>query len=83
MDVTATLGLLSGGTPESELGAADFDAMATWPAARTAMVLPGGFDRVASTCMLSQILETAAHSLGKEHRQLADARAAPWLDICG
>ncbi len=76
VDVTATLGLLSGCTPESELGAADFEAMAAWPAARTAIVLPGGFDRVASTCMLSQILETAAHSLGRDHRQLADARAA-------
>ena len=31
---------------------------------------------MASTCLLSQILETAAHSLGKDHRQLADARAA-------
>ncbi len=76
VDVTATLGLLSGWTPASELGAADFDAMAAWPESRTAVVLPGGFDRVASTCMLSQVLETAAHSLGRDHRQLADARAA-------
>ena len=60
----------------SELVPADFEAMAAWPASRTAMVLPGGFDRVASTCLLSQILETAAHSLGKGHRQLADAEAA-------
>jgi hypothetical protein len=76
VDVTATLGFMSDWTPNSELGPADFEAMAAWPASRTAVVLPGGFDRVASTCMLSQILETAAHSLGTDHRQLADARAA-------
>ena len=76
VDVTATLGILSGRTPMSELGPADFDAMAAWPASRTALVLPGGFDRVASTCLLSQILETAAHSLGRDHHQLADAQAA-------
>jgi hypothetical protein len=76
VDVTATLGVLSDWTPKSELGPADFDAMAAWPASRTALVLPGGFDRVASTCVLSQILETATYSLGKDHRQLADARAA-------
>jgi hypothetical protein len=76
VDVTATLGVLSGRTPMSELGPADFDAMVAWPASRTAVVLPGGFDRVASTCLLTQILETAAHSLGEDHRQRAEAQAA-------
>ena len=38
--------------------------------------MPGGFDRVASTCLLSQILETAAHSLGRGHRQLAEVESA-------
>ena len=76
VDVTATLGVLSDRTPMSELGPADFEAMAAWPASRTAVVLPGGFDRVASTCLLSQILETAAYSLGRDHHQLADAQAA-------
>jgi hypothetical protein len=76
VDVTATLGLLSDCTPNSELGPADFDAMAAWPASRVAVVLPGGFDRVASSCMLTQILETATHSLGTDHRQLPEARAA-------
>jgi len=76
VDVTATLGILSGRTPMAELGNADFDAMRAWPAARTALVLPGEFDRVVSTCLLTQILETAAHSLGKGHHQLPDAEAA-------
>src|SRR3954454_18233011 len=76
VDLTAMLGVLSDRTPMSGLGAADLDAMAAWPASRTATVLPGGFDRVASTCLLSQILETAAYSLGRDHHQLADAQAA-------
>ncbi len=83
VDVTATLGILSERTPKSELGPADFDAMAAWPGSRTALVLPGGFDRVASTCVLSQILETAAYSLGTGHWQLADARAASWPGTYG
>lgn len=78
VDVTATLGVLSDRTPRSELGPADLDALAAWPASRVAQVLPGGFDRVASTCLLSQVLETAAHALGRGHRQPASvsARAA-------
>jgi hypothetical protein len=76
LDTTAMLGLMSDWTPTSELRIADFDAMASWPTSRTALVLPGGFDRVASTCVMSQILETAAHALGRDHRQLDDAQAA-------
>jgi hypothetical protein len=51
VDVTATLGVLADRTPRSELGPADLDALAAWPASRVAQVLPGGFDRVASTCL--------------------------------
>jgi hypothetical protein len=76
VDVTAALGVLSDRTPLFELTPAELQAMAEWPASRTAMVLPSGFDHVASTCLLSQILETAANSLGKDHRQLSDAQAA-------
>jgi hypothetical protein len=76
VDVTAMLGVLSDRTPLSELGLSDLDAMAAWPASRAGVVLPGGFDRVASTCLLSQILETAAHSLGEGHRQLSEVQAA-------
>jgi hypothetical protein len=76
VDVTATLGVLSGWGPMSAVGPADLDALAAWPASRAAAVLPGGFDRVASTCLLSQVLETAAHALGRGHRQLAEVEAA-------
>jgi hypothetical protein len=76
VDVTATLGVLESRTPISELGPADFDALAAWPVSRVAAALPGAFARVASTCLLSQILETAAHALGRDHPQLAQAEAA-------
>ncbi|MFO0953837.1 MAG: hypothetical protein U0835_22310 [Isosphaeraceae bacterium] len=76
VDVTAALGLLSGWTPTSELTPAELEALAAWPASRAAPVLPGGFDRVASTCLLSQILETAAHALVRNHPQLSAAEAA-------
>jgi hypothetical protein len=69
VDVTAALGVLSDRTPTSELGPADLDALAAWPASRVTQILPDGFDRVASTCLLSQILETAAHALGRDHPQ--------------
>jgi hypothetical protein len=76
VDVTATLGLFSDRTPRSALAPADLAALAAWPASRVTQVLPGGFDRVASTCLLSQVLETAAHALGQGHRQLAEVEAA-------
>lgn len=76
VDVTAALDVLSGLDPRSTVGPAVFDALAAWPASRAAAALPGGFDRVASTCLLSQILETAAHALGRGHRQLGEVEAA-------
>jgi hypothetical protein len=76
VDVTATLGVLSDWSPTSELTLGDFEALAAWPASRVANILPRGFDRVASTCVLSQILETAANALGLNHLQLAEAETA-------
>lgn len=76
VDATATLGVLAGWSPLSAPSPADLAALAAWPAARVAAALPGGFDRVASTCLLSQILETAAHALGRRHRHLAAVEAA-------
>ena len=47
---------------ESDLG-----ALAGRPAGRVAQGLPGGFDLVASTCLLSQLMESAGHALGADH----------------
>lgn len=76
VDLTATLSVLSGWAPISAVGPADLAALADWPASRAGAILPGGFDRVASTCLMSQILETAAHALGRSHGQLAAVEAA-------
>lgn len=67
VDLTAALGLLGGWTPATSVGPADLAALADWPAGRAALALPGRFDRVASTCLLTQVFETAAHALGRGH----------------
>lgn len=76
VDVTAALDRVSDWSPFSALGPADLEALAAWPLSRVAAILPGGFDRVVSTCLLSQILETAAHALGQDHRQIVAVEAA-------
>ncbi len=76
VDVTAALGSISGWTPLSHLQSADFRFLSEMPASRVTPKLPGRFDCVASTCLLSQIWETAAHALGRSHRQLAEVDAA-------
>ncbi|RUL82948.1 hypothetical protein [Tautonia sociabilis] len=67
LDVSAMLDAISGWSPFAEVGPADLRALAEWPAGRVPMVLPGPFDRVASTCLLSQLVETASHALGDRH----------------
>jgi len=76
VDVTAMLIFLSDLTPLSRLNPRDIEALAAWPADRLTSVLPGTFDLVASTCLLSQILESAAHTLGPNHSQLAEVELA-------
>jgi hypothetical protein len=50
--------------------------LADWPADRLAGTLPGGFDVVASTCMISQLMETARHLLGDSHSSLKKVERA-------
>jgi hypothetical protein len=80
VDVTSTLDLLARWHPLSAVADAELDAMASWPASRAGAALataaPGGFDRVASTCLLSQIQETAGGALGTAHGRLAAVKAA-------
>ncbi|QEH31611.1 hypothetical protein OJF2_00760 [Aquisphaera giovannonii] len=76
LDVTATLDVLSGWHPLSRVRPADLEALASWPADRVPTALPGGFDRVASTCVLSQLQETAGHALGPGHGQLEAVESA-------
>ncbi|WP_165221042.1 hypothetical protein [Aquisphaera insulae] len=76
VDASAALSVLSSWHPLADLREEDFEALASWPASRLARVLPGGFDRVASTCMITQLMETAIHALGPAHRQLERAERA-------
>jgi hypothetical protein len=41
-----------------------------WPARRVGLALPGPFDSVASTCLLSQLIGNAHHAIGEGHSQL-------------
>lgn len=67
LDVTAMFDAMSSWTPHSEIGQADLTALSDWPAGRVGLTLPGPFDRVASTCLLSQLIDTAAHAMGDRH----------------
>ena len=69
-DVTARLDAIDRWTPHTPIPPADLDALATWPAWRLPLALPGPFDRVASTCLLSQLIDTAYHALGPDHPRL-------------
>ena len=60
LDVTGMLDAIAGWSPTAPIPPADLDALVDWPARRVAMALPGPFDRVASTCLLSQIVGDAS-----------------------
>ncbi|QDV36041.1 hypothetical protein [Tautonia plasticadhaerens] len=76
LDVSSMLDAFSGWSPRAEVGPADLAAMAGWPSGRVALALPGPFDRVASTCLLSQLVETACHVLGDRHPRIGEAVSA-------
>ena len=76
IDVSGMLDAFSGWTPRTEVGPADLSAMAEWPPGRVTLALPGPFDRVASTCLLSQLVETACHVLGDRHPRIGEAVSA-------
>lgn len=73
VDVTGMLDALATWTPLTPLTPADLSALAGWPAGRVAPVLPGPFDVVASTCLLSQLIGNAVESVGEAHPQFLPA----------
>jgi hypothetical protein len=70
LDVSAMYDAIASWTPRSEITPAELRAMAEWPAGRVGLVLPGPFDRVGSTCMISQLVETVSHAIGDRHPRL-------------
>lgn len=66
VDVTGVLPVLSGGTPAAVIHDADLLACIEQPL-RAAAPLPGPFDVVASVGLLSQLLLSLTHSVGRDH----------------
>lgn len=69
-DLTAMLDAMARWSPLATVAPAELDAVVDWPAARLGLALPGPFDLVASTCLLSQIVGNAHRALGEGHPQL-------------
>jgi hypothetical protein len=72
IDVTGMLDVMTSWTPMTPIANSSLHALSHWPHERVSAVLPGPFDVVASTCLISQLLETATHALGPSHRSLSD-----------
>ncbi len=72
LDLTGMIDVMAGWSPFCHLSDADLEALVEWPARRVALALPAPFDRVASTCLLSQIIGNAFHSIGERHPRFPD-----------
>jgi hypothetical protein len=73
LDVTGMLDAIAGWSPLAPIADRDLAALVEWPSRRVGLALPGPFDLVASTCLLSQVVGNASHSLGEAHPRFADA----------
>jgi hypothetical protein len=69
LDVTGMLDAMARWSPLEPIARADLEALVDWPARRVGLALPGSFDTVASTCLLSQLIGNAHHSIGEAHPQ--------------
>ncbi len=65
LDVTGVLSAFAGWSPGTEVGPVDLEAVVLAPERLVAPGLPGPFDVVASTCLLSQLIGNAFHSIGE------------------
>ena len=76
IDLTGMLDAIAEWSPSTPVGAADVGALADWPAQRIAEALPGPYDVVASTCLLSQLVGNALPALGSAHPRFLDVVAS-------
>jgi hypothetical protein len=76
LDVTGMLDAIATWSPRTPIGPADLAALAAWPAGRVGLALPGPFDLVGSTCLLSQLIDTAFRALGGRHPRFGAALRA-------
>jgi hypothetical protein len=75
VDVTGALALVAEWTPATSLSAEDFLSLSAG-ADVTGWQSNGGFDVVASTCLLSQLIGSLTHSLTDRHPQFVEAMKA-------
>ncbi len=76
LDLTAMAGVVAGWAPATAVSDLDLTALAGWPAGRSALAIGGGFDAVASTCVLTQLVGSITRTLGERHPRFAEAVAA-------
>ena len=67
IDVTGMLESIAMWSSTTSITDADLRALAHWPAERIGLALPGPFDHVASTCLLSQLLDSSYRAIGDRH----------------
>lgn len=72
LDVTGMVAVMARWNPRSEIGPVELEALASAPTGRVAPALPGPFDVVASTCLLSPLIGNAFHSIGEAHPRFLD-----------
>lgn len=76
IDVTGLFDEMQTWTPLTVIGPSHLNALRDWPIDRVSRLLPVGFDVVISSCLLTQLMETATYSLGSKHPRLRDVTHA-------
>lgn len=76
VDLTGMNDTFARWTPRSEVTDADLAALADWPYTRVGLAIGGGFERVASTCLLSQLIGNAYRSVGETHPRFREVVGA-------
>jgi hypothetical protein len=76
VDLTAVLDRLARWSPQASVADDDLAACVEAPARDVRPALPGPFDRVASTCLLSQLVSCAFSTLGPAHPRFVAALQA-------
>jgi hypothetical protein len=72
IDLTGLLGVMANWTPSAELADADLAMCREAPTRTAAAALPGPFDVVASTCVLSQLMQTVVLAVGEGHPRFVE-----------
>ena len=72
IDVTGMMDAIASWSPAGSIGLDDLQACAEEPVRRVGPSLPGGFDVVASTCLLTQLIGSVVAAIGEAHPRFAD-----------